>query len=358
MELQFKPDADRVLDRMTAWWEGRLTGEPLVHIAYPAPTRRIIPPESRHGTLRERWMDPVYQADLALAQCANTVWYADALPVMMPNLGPEIFSVGYGCPLEFQEETTWTRPILHPDREEVDPAKVRFDWDNPYIRSIIDMTDVYIERAAGRFLVAYTDFHPGGDAIAALREPQELCVDFYERPDFIRAMIPGITDDFLGVYDFFHERLRAAGMPSTGWIPLASPGRFHIPSNDFSCMIDTTMFEEFFLPGIVRECRHMDHCVYHLDGPGALRHLDALLAVPEIQAIQWVFGAGGGRWTDWIDVYQKIQKAGKNVLLYLNAREIDPLFEHVSPDGLYLQFEGVRDQWEADAILYRLKAWR
>lgn len=92
---------------------------------------------------------------------------------------------------------------------------------------------------------------------------------------------------------------------------LGSEGRFYIPSNDFLCMISRAMFNEFFLDAIREECQFYDKSIYHLDGPMALKHLDALLSIPELNAIQWLPGTGNEGFTRWIEVYQRIQEAKK-----------------------------------------------
>jgi len=99
---------------------------------------------------------------------------------------------------------------------------------------------------------------------------------------------------------YLSEKLKAAGQPITSWTPLVSDGRYYIPSNDFSIMVSKAMYDDVFLPGIRRECQFLDHSIYHLDGPGALRHLDSLLAIPELDALQWVFGAGNEGFSRWV----------------------------------------------------------
>ena len=300
-------------------------------------------------------MDVEYQVRLAEAQIANTVFGGDALPIVHPNLGPELFSAFYGCPLEFGETTSWSRPMPG-SWEEV--AALRLDRGSEFFRAMLDLTDGLIEAGRGRFIVGYTDIHPGGDAVAALRDPQQLCLDVIERPDDVRALVERITGDFFEVFDLYHARLAAAGMPSTTWLHAVSPGRMHVPSNDFSCMISTADFERLFLPGILRECRHMTHCIYHLDGPQALRHLDLLLEVPEIQAIQWVAGANRDHWARWIDVYRRIQKAGRSFVVTVPARDLGRLFEELRPEGAWLAITGVEDQAGADAALAAVSRWR
>ena len=148
-------------------------------------------------------------------------------------------------------------------------------------------------------------------------------------------------------------------MPSTTWCPATCKGKFHIPSNDFSCMIADRAFEELFLPGIIRECRHMDRCMYHLDGPQALRYLDRLLEIPEIHAIQWVPGAGRESWREWIGVYQRIQQRKKALqILSIPATELHNLFEVLSPEGVWISaVSGIGSEEEAEAVLRLVAGW-
>ena len=357
--LEFKPDCDQVLRRFDAWWDCEILDRPLVSIEFPKPlTAQKPPPRKYHLSIRDRWMDTEYVVECADTRIQNTVYCADSLPVAWPNLGPEVFSAFYGCPMEYGEDTAWSTPILH-DWSEESLSALTLRPDNFYFRKVIEVTDALIAAGRGRFIVGYTDFHVGGDAIAAFRDPQALLVDIIERPREIRDLYDRITEDFLTVYDQFHTRLSAAGMPSTTWCPATCTGKFHVPSNDFSCMISSRAFEELFLPGIVRECRHMDRCIYHLDGPQALRHLDLLLDIPEIHAIQWVPGAGHEHWMDWVEVYQKIQQRRKALqITSIPARDLPLLFEALHPEGVWISsVSGITDQEAAESALTKVAGW-
>jgi hypothetical protein len=356
--FELKPDFERVLDRYEAWWQCEIVDRPLVSMSFPKPESDRVPvPEKDHATLRERWMDTTYVVERTVAQLRNSVHYADALPVGYPNLGPEVFSAFYGCPLEFGETTSWSEPILSDwSPESVD--RLRLDQNNVYFRKILELTDALLEVGRDTFIVGYTDIHPGGDAIAAFRDPQKLCIDMIEHPEAVKALCERVTDDFIEVYDITYDKLSAAGMPSTTWLKATCRGKYHVPSNDFSCMISDRMFEEIFLPGIVRECRHMDRNIYHLDGPQALRYLDTLLALPEIHAIQWVPGAGRDDWADWVDVYRRIQAAGKAFCLYPPVEDLDDVFNALRPEGAWLIVGGVEDEAMAEAALAKVARWR
>jgi hypothetical protein len=152
--------------------------------------------------------------------------------------------------------------------------------------------------------------------------------------------------------------LSDAGMPSTSWLRATCKGKYHIPSNDFSCMISDDAFEDLFIPGIIRECKHMDRCIYHLDGPQALRYLDRLLEIPEIHAIQWVPGAGQEYWGDWIKVYQKIQSKNKAMCINLHVKDLELLFESLAPEGVWISsLSGVKDIEHAEIELNRISKW-
>ena len=78
----------------------------------------------------------------------------------------------------------------------------------------------------------------------------------------------------------------------------------------------------------------VDHRIYHLDGPGALHHLDALLALRELHAIQWVPGAGNEEIMQWIPLIKRIQKRGKSVQVVCEPEEVVPLIREVDRKGL------------------------
>jgi succinate dehydrogenase flavin-adding protein (antitoxin of CptAB toxin-antitoxin module) len=65
---------------------------------------------------------------------------------------------------------------------------------------------------------------------------------------------------------------------------------------------------------LLKKLHFLDHCVYHYDGKGALGHLDDILAIPDIDVIQWVPGDGNPRSIEWMDLLHKIQAAGKGSL--------------------------------------------
>ena len=123
-------------------------------------------------------------------------------------------------------------------------------------------------------------------------------------------------------------------------------------------MISDETFEDLFIPGIIRVCQHVDRSIYHLDGPQALCHLDRLLEIPDIHAINWTSGAGQDYWADWIHVYQRIQNRRKALELMIPAKDFDLLFESLHPEDVWISsVSGVSNQEEAEAVLKKIAKW-
>ncbi len=219
------------------------------------------------------------------------------------------------------------------------------------------MTDALLALGEGIFYTGITDLQPGS-VLASLRDPQRLNLDMIDARDEVKKLQGHVTEVYKEVYDFFYERLRAAGQLCCSWAGIVSSKRWYVPSVDFSCMISPSMFEDVFLPGVIAECRHYEASVYHLDGPGAIKHLDALLEIDELSAIQWVWGAGAGRATDWMDIYRRCQSAGKGLQIGpVDPDELDTLMESLRPEGIWLGMSGVTTREDAEAVLKRVAQW-
>ncbi|HHY81341.1 MAG TPA: hypothetical protein GX505_01520 [Clostridiales bacterium] len=356
MEFSLKPDYEKSKQRYMAFWEREIIDRPPVSIILKA--EHTVPlPCKEYKTHQERWLDIEFRAEYTAIELSNYIYYADALPIAWPNMGPEIYSAWCGCGYKFGETTAWSEPCIN-DWEK-DGNKAVFNPEHPLFKATVEFTKLLLEYGQGKFIVGLTDFHPGGDHLAALRDPQQLAIDLIENPNAVKEKLKSSQEEYFKVYDIFYKMLSSRDMPITSWTPLINDGRFYIPSNDFSCMVSRKMFEEFFLPGIIEECKFYDRSIYHLDGPGALRHLDVLLEIPELDAVQWVCGAGNEGYAKWVDVYQKIQKAGKGIQLIITLDELPMVFETLKPEGVWFSnIFGIDSKETADEVIKRITQWK
>lgn len=308
------------------------------------------PPISSHVTTRDRWMDAEYILKCANWYMQNTRYLGEAFPVLNPDLGPDFFAAGYGTELEYGESTSWATHFLT-DEEVENYSAFCLDMKNAYFRKMDELVKAAVEDGKDKYLVGITDLHPGADCLVAMRGPQELCYDIYDNPDFIKKAVLDILPDLKKVYDHYYSMTTKYQKGSTCWMSLWHPEKWYVPSCDFSCMISRDQYEELIVKEIELETEYLDASIYHLDGPDALRHLDRILQIPQLNGVQWVYGAGQPTAVHWIPVIKKIQEAGKCVVINVPADELEVLLSEVKPEGVCYHVEGVRSEEHARALM-------
>ena len=128
---------------------------------------------------------------------------------------------------------------------------------------------------------------------------------------------------------------------------------------DFSAMLSPDMFIEFVLPHLAAQCAHLDHSIYHLDGPGQLPHLDLLLDIPELDGIQWIPGAGNPTVGSpvWFPIYERIQARGKKLVLQgMERADVENVLANVSSKGLLIGITADSED-EAREWLNKAEKW-
>jgi len=354
MELDNKPDLEQTLERFEAWWQCELVDRPPVSI-WTKDDRQVTWPRKQHASQRDRWFDIDFILDRLDASFTNRRLVGDTLPTFMPNIGPEVCATVYGADLDFSPDTSWSRPIAANCHEVL---KLHCDLDTPYWDFIRRLTRASLERGRRKWITGITDLHTNGDLLAALREPQELLLEMAEDPDAVRAAMRHLTPDFKTMYDDQCSLIRAAGQPTLSWIPAPHAGRMNVAQCDLICMISPALFADVILPALQWEMAQIDRSIFHLDGPGALRHLDALLECKNLHAIQWVHGAGNGPAAKWIDVYQRIQAGNKAMqLLCEDLADARALMQHLKPQGCWFCVGGSYSVPEAESFLAEVAQW-
>ena len=338
--LKLKPDFEDAVQRFDAWWNLANDDRPIISISVkPGPYRG---PVKEHATIREAWLDVEYQVEKNIAELERHAFPAESFPAWMPNIGPELTSTPWGCELEFSDRTSWSVPFVESLEQWEDILAREPDWDNVYWKTIERMTDLALEMNDGRYVPAIADLHGNMDILAGLREPQSLLMDLMDDPDLIGRACAHCARSLTEGFDRLHRKIAAHGFGSTTWTRFYHEGPAYVPSSDFWCMVNNEQAREIVLPVIRKEIEPLERSIFHLDGPDALRHLDLLLELPELNAVQWVYGAGNGPASAWIDVYRRCLEAGKGVEVQCSGEADDALevLDALGPRGLWLSNAG------------------
>ena len=181
-------------------------------------------------------------------------------------------------------------------------------------------------------------------------------MDLLLEPENVKKLISRSINQFQMVFDHFDRMLKLEKQLSVTWMGIPSYEKFHVPSCDFSSMISPEQFDEFCLPILQREVKPMTHNVFHCDGKGVANHIDRVLEVSEVNAIQWVQGMGEYQpIMQWVPLIKKIQAAGKSVIVDLQMNELEPFLSEVSPEGIFIWVAA--DEGIQPDIIRRISKW-
>lgn len=346
--MRYKPNAEESRRRWLEFWDRENHDRPLLDLAAVVPDARPRPVPAP-PTLYERWTDIDYRIALNRSHLDGVVYVGDSFPVMWPNLGPDFLGATFGADLIFQETTSYSVPCLTEDS-----PLPEFLQDNSWWQRMVAMTRAFVEDAQGDYLVGITDLHPGMDGVVSLRGAEQTALDMVDRPEQAVALARRLSEAYLEQLRMLHGITSKNG-PAAGcsnWMNIWHPELWYVTSCDFICMISREMFDAHIAPLLQWEARMLDgRTLFHLDGPGALRHLDALLDIPEIAGIQWVPGAAQPSARAWIPLLQKIQSRGRLLNIEAGPEDLPVLARELQPEGLSIRLSFSPTLSEAEDIL-------
>lgn len=198
--------------------------------------------------------------------------------------------------MSFQKQTVWYDAVISdPDGcppLTFDPANHWYVLMDETLRRLATLAD-------GNYMVGLPGISPNLDVLAELRGTSEIMMDFFDRPDWIKQKLEEIDAVYFEVYDRMYDIVKQPD-GSSAFYPfmLWGPGKVTQLQGDASAMISEDMFREFMMPGLQRVAEWTDYSLFHVDGPGMIKHVDALLEIETLDAIQFTPGPGVPRGGD------------------------------------------------------------
>lgn len=311
---------------LTMWEHFQEGVIPHADVTAPAPAK----------DLNQRWFDPEWRAEQLDYYVAHSSLMADIPPVANTQLGPGSLAAILGGVFEGGEDTIWIHPDPNPKED------ILFDPENTAWKLHKDLLTTCKKRANGNYYVGMPDLMEGLDILAALRGTDTVLMDTVMNPELLDKQLQQVNDIYFKVYDELYDIIREDDGMAFCYFSIWGPGRVSKLQSDISIMISEEDYRRFVQPYIRQQCQKLDYTLYHLDGVGAIRHLDALLEINELNAIQWTPGVGETQGGDpkWYDLYKRILAGGKSIQAnWVTLEELQPLLDNVGTDGLLLSMD-------------------
>jgi len=355
---KWKENWEQVQAHYRQWWshEGPvLTVFGLPPLETPR-DRTPLPPVPE--TPRVRHTDPEWFAAQQRHSLSTAEFPADNLPIAHTEYGCVQLAACFGAEPAFDEHTVWYKKCID-DPEQC--GNLVLSRTEPWWLAYKQMMLAVAAAGQGDYLVGMPAFGSNLDVLAELRGTQTLLYDLIDRPNWVKEKLEEINQAFFSAFDDYYEHIRLTdGSSAYTFFHIWGPGKVSQVQCDFTAMISPDMFAEFVVPPLRRQCTWLDRSLFHLDGPQCICHLDHLLAIPELDAVQWTPGAGQPGTGDekWYGLYERILRAGKSAqILGLSVDEAKRILATFGAKGIYLSVY-VNSRAEANEITALVEAMR
>ena len=333
----WKPNLEETKKRYINWWNHKgIILNMWEHFQEGVKPHADIPMPPAPRDLNQKWFDPEWRADYLDWYVSHSSLMADMLPVANTQLGPGSLAAILGGVFEGGEDTIW----IHPDPHYTDD--IVFDPNHPNYLLHKQLLKACKKMAQGHYYVGMPDLMEGLDVLAAIKGTDKVLLDTVMQPEVLERQMQQINDIYFQVFDELYDIIREGDEMAFCYFSSWAPGKMSKLQSDISTMISQDDYRRFVQPFIREQCQKIDYTLYHLDGVGAMHHLDALLEIEELNAIQWTPGVGepqGGS-PKWYDLYKKILSHGKSIMAcWVTLDELRPLLDHIGGDGVHLEMD-------------------
>jgi hypothetical protein len=329
---------NKKLQRIEAWWNQQ-NDRPIIEYRRTVDNKPI--PADFFKMANKYWPDCQNEPDYPglveyVAQYMDSIEFGDTVPIMQHNFGgrgtPVTMACYLGGDVKFGDDTVWVDPVINM----WDDFEIKFNPDNIWFKRTLKLLETSCRMLSDKYFVAIPDLGDALTTFSLLRGQEALIFDLMDNKQKILDEINDFTNAWKQYHDACWQICHKYYPGQCTWLGWG-PKKNYVVQCDFSVFLSPQMFMEFVIPELESLSGYLDYMVFHLDGPDEIKHLDMLLDLPFMDAIQWVPGAGNPTASHWLDMLKKIQSRQKSVLcLSESPEETKILKKELSPNGLWI----------------------
>ena len=303
----------RKIENFDLWWKGNKTGLPLMRIVAHRSEGLELDPIYLPVSPEDRFLNEEKAAGRYQHYVDTRMFFADSYPCMPLDFGAGSMALYLGCSPIFEWPTVWFEECIPTAK---DLKKLAFDSENFWWKKHLKAVKNSVSLSKGKFLIDIPDIIENLDILASLRGSQNLLIDLLDSPECIKQALEILDGLYFEYYDPLYNLVKTPEGASsyTSFLVMGS-GKTAKVQCDLSPMLSPKCFDEFVLPYLARQCTRLDNSIYHLDGSNAMLHLDSILSISDLTALQFTPEPGQPDCTNaiWYDMYDKTAAAGKSL---------------------------------------------
>lgn len=382
----YKLDWDKTKEKFRNYWDHKNTGRPLMCVIARRPEVEQfsdgtpveggyldqicqgkyynMPEELKWKDMEDKYQNAQRIVDRYRYFCETHAFLGESFPNLNIDFGPGSLAAYLGSDIGFKEDTVWFKKCL--DSWDGVP-KLQFDPENKWFKKHLQLAKDCRELAGKDFYVDMPDLMENIDVLASLRGAQDVLMDLLDEPEKVGERIKEVTDCYYDYYNRFYNVIKdEEGGNAYTVFQIWGPGRTVKLQCDFSAMMAPDDFRTYIQPSLKAQSEKADHVLYHLDGPAAIKHMDALMEIDGIDALQWTSGDAGpdGTLPDWDVIYDKAIAAGKSIWVKVYSgefedwiRNVDRIVKKYGSHSLFLLFPEMSMEQAVYLLDYAEKNW-
>lgn len=341
------------------YWKHQNIGRPVMHLVAELDDKRDLALEE---TLKPVDMEDKYMNAERIVErfryYANThEFMAESFPNLSIDFGPGSMAGYVGCEIVFSEDTVWFDHFVNDWTTYQD---INYDPENKWFKKHLKLFEDVKALVGDDFLIGIPDIMENIDVLASMRGVQDIIFDMIDSPDEIKRRLAQIRKIYFNYYDQFYDIVKDQENGSCYTVfQIWGPGKTAKLQCDFSALMSPNQFREFIQDELRKQAKQLDHVLYHLDGPDAIKHVEAVMEIDEIDALQWTSGDHGpdGTLLEWYPIYDKAIAAGKGLWIKVYSGEfeewltnVDKLVRRYGSNAMFLYFPPMPKE-QADKLL-------
>lgn len=386
--MKYKENWEETKKKWENYWKRQNTGRPLMCIiarksetenAYQeamAMKKKVnsimcqgsdytLPEELMYKDMEDKYQNPERMVARYRHFCETHEFMAESFPNIDVDFGPGSLASYVGSEIKFSDDTVWFEHCVD-DWNEF--PKITFDPENKWWKKHYQLVKDVRKLAGEDFYIGMPDLMENIDVLSSLRGTQDMIFDMIDEPEEVEERIKQVSDVYFEYYDRFYDltKIDSDGGSAYTVFQIWGPGRTAKLQCDFATMMSPDNFKDFIVEPLRRQARKLDNVLYHLDGPDCIKHLDAIMQVEEIDALQWTSGDYGpdGTLEDWYVIYDKARRAGKSLWVNVYSGEfedwiknVDRIVKRYGSNCLFLMFPEMSMKQAETLIDYAEKNW-
>jgi len=233
-----------------------------------------------------------------------------------------------------------------------------FNPDNPWVVCYLKFIEVYAEAFGNRFPVAQSVIRGPSDLACALLGAEEATMALATEPQEMQILLDHVTAQLI---DFLNYQLAYLPQFREGYVigqyEIWAPEPAIRFQEDFSVMYSPQLYSDYLKPLDEKLAEVAPYNLIHLHS-SSLFLIDRFLEIAHIKAFQVTKDPGGTQLSDMMPALQKIQRAGKPLIVkgQFDQADLEQIRNQLSVRGLCIQ-PVVGSHYEANEILTSLRNW-